>query len=326
MGLAQSIARQGLFVTVYGVEDLEILRSTLVPRRLPGIDLDGRILLTNDINVAMLNSRYILICVPSDMMRRVASTLAQCSVLQSAVVVSCTKGIETDTLLRMSQVLAEVLPRERFDAILSLSGPSFALEVARGLPTTAVVAGPAGPAFEVQNLLMSESFRIYTSTDLVGVELGGALKNVLAIAAGMSDGLGFGHNAKAALITRGLAEMTRVGVRMGAEAVTFAGLSGLGDLVVTCTGELSRNRALGERLGRGMTLEDALLDIGMTVEGVSTARSVVELQRKYNVDMPICDQVAKVLFEGKSPAQAVRDLMLREPKPEVERAIDHGDT
>lgn len=323
LALAQSLCVAGHPVTVFSIESLPELRERWIPHRLPGVRLSEDIRLTNDLDEALAGARLVLVAVPSGAVREVGHALDRAS-LGEAILVSCTKGLEPDTLLRMSQVLVATLPMDRVEAVVALSGPSFALEVAKGQPTTAVVAGDSAAVREVQSALMSDIFRVYTSDDLPGVELGGALKNVLAIAAGLSDGLGFGYNAKAALVTRGLAEMTRVGTKMGARPYTFSGLSGLGDLVVTCTGQISRNRSFGERLARGMTLQEALDDIGMTVEGVATARAVTRLSATYEVEMPIASQVAQVLFEGKSPAEAVRDLMLREPKPELEREVYHA--
>lgn len=326
LALAQSLAISGRRVLVYSIEDLGVLREVELPKRLPGVTLHPSIELTNHLDHAVSGVRLVLVAVPSTAMRDVARELGRCPALSGAIVVSCTKGIESSTLLRMSQVLSGELPGEKAEGVVALSGPSFAQELAHGLPTTAVVAGDTVQTEEVQHALISESFRIYTSGDMIGVELGGALKNVLAIAAGLSDGLGFGHNAKAALITRGLAELVRVGTRMGASAYTFSGLSGIGDLIVTCTGDISRNRSFGERLARGMTVEQALADIGATVEGVATARAVQRLRDALGVEMPISEQVARVLFEGKPPALAVRELMLRDPKPELEREVYYART
>jgi glycerol-3-phosphate dehydrogenase (NAD(P)+) len=232
------------------------------------------------------------------------------------VVVSCSKGLERETLSSMTQILSDELGCPFPSA---LSGPSHAEEVAVGLPTTVVAASKdADAAARVQSLFMTPRFRVYTSSDLIGVELGGALKNVLAIASGAATGLGFGDNTMAALATRGLAEMTRLGVAMGANPLTFAGLSGIGDLIVTCASRHSRNRRLGIELAKGASLEEALQKIGMVVEGVETARTVNALKERYGVEMPIATQIARTLFEGVPVKEAVHSLMLRDPKPEQE--------
>jgi glycerol-3-phosphate dehydrogenase (NAD(P)+) len=229
-------------------------------------------------------------------------------------IVSVSKGIENETGKRMTEVIAEIQPGV---PVAALSGPSHAEEVARGTPTAVVASSlDAGLAQLVQQTFMTERFRIYTGDDLVGVELGGALKNVIAIAAGITDGLGFGDNAKAALVTRGQAEMSRLGVALGARQETFFGLSGIGDLMVTCFSKWSRNRGVGERLGRGETLEQILASMEMVAEGVRTAKSAVALSRQTGVETPIAREVFAVLYEGKGARQAMRDLMTREAKPE----------
>jgi len=231
------------------------------------------------------------------------------------ILVSVAKGIEDDTLLRMSEVIEEEADDH---PIVSLSGPSHAEEVSRDLPASLVAAGDDSEAVRtVQQVFMADSFRVYTSDDIIGVELGGALKNVIAIAAGVCDGLGLGDNAKAALMTRGLAEMARLGEVMGANPMTFAGLSGMGDLIVTCTSQHSRNRAVGERLAKGMSTDQAVAASPMVAEGVVTARSAHGLAHDLDVDMPITEQVYRTLFEGLSPREAVAALMTRDAKPEL---------
>jgi glycerol-3-phosphate dehydrogenase (NAD(P)+) len=233
---------------------------------------------------------------------------------KSAIIVNVAKGIEGDTGLRMSQVIKDVLPDL---AVVTLSGPSHAEEVARGIPTAVVVSSlDSNAAGLAQKTFMTERFRVYTSADLVGVELGGALKNIIALAAGLCDGLGLGDNSKAALITRGLAEMARLGAALGAQRETFAGLSGLGDLVVTCTSRHSRNRAVGERLGKGEKLDDILASMEMVAEGVRNARSAYDVARKHAVRTPITDEVYAILYQEKPPKQAVRDLMTRDAREE----------
>lgn len=257
------------------------------------------------------NADMAVFAVPSHVMRAAARSHGFSS---STIRVSVAKGIENDTLSRMSEVLGAVQGRR---PIVALSGPSHAEEVARDKPTSVVVAGQdPSTCEEVQRAFMSERFRVYTSQDIVGVELGGALKNVMAIAAGVCDGMELGDNAKAALITRGLAEMARLGVRLGAEPLTFAGLSGLGDLVVTCQSRYSRNRAVGEQIARGFTLDAILAGTPMVAEGVRTARAAQRLSEEYGVEMPIAHQVYQILFAGAHPRDAVTALMLREAKPE----------
>jgi glycerol-3-phosphate dehydrogenase (NAD(P)+) len=234
-----------------------------------------------------------------------------------AVIVSASKGIELNTLLRMDEVLGQTLPEELARGVCVLSGPSFAHEVASGLPSAVVIASRDQAAAErARDLFQTETFRIYTNTDVIGVELGGALKNVIALAAGTTAGLGFGHNTTAALITRGLAEITRLGLAVGAEKATFYGLAGLGDLVLTCTGSASRNRSVGYRLGKGESLEQVLAEMTAVAEGVQTTRSAYELARRHRVEMPITEQMYAILYEGRAPSDALRTLMTRDPKPE----------
>jgi glycerol-3-phosphate dehydrogenase (NAD(P)+) len=236
----------------------------------------------------------------------------------ATIVVSASKGIENDTLKRMTEVLAEVLGGQERLAVLS--GPSFAVEVSRGVPTAVTVAAHDDAVSRfVRDAFATPRFRIYTSTDVVGVELGGAVKNVIAIATGISDGLRYGDNARAALVTRGLAEISRLGIALGGDRLTFMGLAGLGDLVVTCTGELSRNRNVGLRLGRGETLDDILAEMTMVAEGVLTTRSVRDLASHYDVQMPITEEVHEILYHAKRPEVSVEELMTREFKPEFER-------
>jgi glycerol-3-phosphate dehydrogenase (NAD(P)+) len=233
--------------------------------------------------------------------------------------VTATKGIEPEKLRLISELLEETLPARR-GPVFALSGPSFAVEVCRHLPTAVALAGPLGAQAEaLQRLLMTPTFRVYLSEDRIGVQLGGALKNVIAVAAGVVDGLGLGHNTRAALITRGLAEMVRLGSAMGADARTFAGLSGIGDLVLTCTGGLSRNRSVGVQLGQGKKLADILAGTRTVAEGVGTAKAAKALAERHHVEMPIVREVCAVLFEGKDPRRAVTDLMERAARPEIDR-------
>jgi glycerol-3-phosphate dehydrogenase (NAD(P)+) len=235
-----------------------------------------------------------------------------------AQVISASKGIEVSTGRRMDEVFSELVTPDQARRLTFLSGPSFAAEVILDAPTAVVVASRSDQAaLTAQQAFQTDRFRVYTNSDVLGVELGGALKNVIALAAGAVAGLGFGHNTLAALITRGLAEITRLGVAMGADAATFSGLAGMGDLVLTCTGELSRNRTVGYRLGKGETLEDILQDLKGVAEGVRTVQAVKDLAREHGVEMPISQEVHALLWERRTPAEAVRNLMLREPKPEV---------
>jgi len=235
----------------------------------------------------------------------------------STLVVSASKGIELDTLQTMDEVLAGVLPQAVAARATFLSGPSFALEVGLGLPTAVTVAShDPEAAVEAQELFQTDYFRVYTNSDVRGVELGGALKNVIAIASGVVDGLGLGYNTQAALITRGLAEITRLGMALGADPATFAGLAGMGDLILTCTGALSRNRTVGVELGRGRPIEAILGEMTMVAEGVRTAHAAHQLARRTGVEMPIVSEVYALLYEGLGPREAVENLMLRSPKPE----------
>jgi glycerol-3-phosphate dehydrogenase (NAD(P)+) len=300
-------------VTLWGhdPEHLEDLRkSGRNERYLPGIDLPRDWALENDLSRAVQNKECIVVAVPSKAFREVSDHLSTFL----GVAVSVTKGIEHQTGLTMCGILRGNAPHAK---IAALSGPTLAMEVARGIPSAIVAAsGIEETALMVQELFHRPAFRVYTSTDLLGVELGGALKNVIAIAAGACDGLGFGDNSKAALITRGIAEIRRLGVACGAQAETFAGLSGLGDLTVTCFSRLSRNRGFGERLGKGEKLGDVLSGMIAVAEGYPTARSAFELAQKLRVTTPIIDEVYAVLYEEKNAAQALHDLMARESKAE----------
>lgn len=279
---------------------------------LPGIAIPREIFITSNMEEACDGAGAVIIVTPSHAVREVMRGLSG-SIEEGVLVVSCVKGLEEETLMRPSQVIEEVLGRR----VGVLSGPSHAEEVSREIPTTVVAASVLPETREfIKRLFMTPNFRVYTNDDLIGVELGGAVKNIIAIAAGISDGLRFGDNTKAALLTRGLAEMTRLGVAMGARAETFAGLSGIGDLVVTCTSRYSRNRHLGEMIGKGKTLKEALKEMVMVAEGVRTTRAACRLAERFRVDLPITKEVFKILFEEKDPREAVKELMLREAKPE----------
>jgi len=283
---------------------------------LPGIPLPEAIELTGDLAAAVAGAELLVMAVPSQFMRGVLRRLAGKSKFKDLTPsVSVAKGIENRTLLRPTQVIADVLGRM---PVVALSGPSHAEEVARGLPASVTVAShDAALAQRVQRLFMTDRFRVYTTTDVAGVELCGAVKNVVAIAAGICDGLGLGDNAKAALLTRGLAEMTRLGVAMGARRDTFAGLAGIGDLITTCASPYGRNRAVGVQIGQGKALKDILAGMAMVAEGIRTTLSVRALARRHGIEMPIAAQVYQVLFRGKDPKRAVSDLMQRAAKDEV---------
>lgn len=292
---------------------------------LPGVKIPEQIEITSDLVEAVHGTDLLVSAVPVLYLRSVMVRLA--NVLHSIIpIVSVAKGIENGTLMRASEVIADCLRKSpairhlESIPIAVLSGPSHAEEVARGLPTTVVVSShDMTLARHLQETFTTPRFRVYTNPDMLGVELGAAVKNVIAIAAGILDGLGLGDNAKSALITRGLAEITRLGIAMGADPRTFSGLAGLGDLITTCISPHGRNRAVGIAIGRGKKLKDILAGMEMVAEGVMTTKSVCVLAQQYKVEMPITAEVYKVLFEDKDPRQALSDLMMRQPKPEIER-------
>jgi glycerol-3-phosphate dehydrogenase (NAD(P)+) len=312
--LAIHLARKGLAVRLW-VWEADLAQEMAASREntvyLPGVTLPPTIAVTSSLKDAAGGAPFLLFVVPSHVARRVLMDLAPL-LKPDQMIVSATKGIENDTLLTMSELFVSLLPRELHSRLAFLSGPSFAREVAREHPTAVSVAAydPA-VAQQAQQVFTTPFFRVYTNRDVLGVELGGALKNVVAIAVGVAEGMGFGYNTRAALITRGLAEITRLGVKLGADPRTFAGLSGLGDLVLTCTSDLSRNRTLGVRLGRGETLDAILGEMRMVAEGVKTARAAYQLARKHAVDMPITEQVYLLLHEGKDLHAVAHDLMTR---------------
>lgn len=281
---------------------------------LPGVHIPETIKITSDITMAVENSPVIILAVPSHVARDILNRIKNNNI-SSGIFVSVIKGIENKTLKRISEIVKEILGNVKFAV---LSGPSHAEEVSRKMPTAVVAASKdISTAKYVQNLFCTPYFRVYTSKDIIGVEYGGALKNIIAIAAGIVDGLSFGDNTKAALMTRGLVEISRLGVKMGADSFTFAGLSGIGDLIVTCGSKHSRNRAVGAQIGSGKTLKTVLSHMEMVAEGVKTAKSAYELSRKYKVDMPITEAVYKVLFKNKDPKKAVYSLMTRSYKSEI---------
>ncbi len=284
---------------------------------LPGVNLEASISASNDMEDALSGAEMVISVSPSHVVREVMSEAAP-YIPHDALLVSASKGIEKDSLLTMTGVIQEVVPPEASRNIVALSGPSFAKEVVAGTPTAVAAAShDLRVAEEVQTALSNDYFRIYSQSDVIGVELGGAVKNPVAIAVGIADGMGLGLNTRAAIITRGLAEIARLGVRMGANPMTFAGLAGLGDLVLTCTGDLSRNRQVGLKIGQGMTLNDILDHTKSVAEGVKNAVTVYKLSQKMEVTMPIVEQIYLVLYAEKSPKMAVKDLMTRRLKSEI---------
>lgn len=314
--LAIALARNHYAINLWDrdTRHVEQLSKTGINQRyLPGIELPASITASADLETALENTIYSLIAVPSGGFRALLRIITACS--NKPKIVWASKGLEPGTGKFLHQIASEEMGADSLSA--AVSGPSFALEVARGLPTAVTVASANNQfAEDIAATLHSPTLRAYTSNDIIGVELGGAVKNVLAIAAGIADGLGFGANTRAALITRGLAEIIRLGEALGGKQETFMGLTGVGDLVLTCTDDQSRNRRLGLALGRGEKLESAITTIGQAVEGVHTAREVAQLAQHYHVDMPIVEQVDKVLNQNQSPEAAVKALLTRDPKAE----------
>ncbi|MBU5439600.1 NAD(P)H-dependent glycerol-3-phosphate dehydrogenase [Tissierella sp. MSJ-40] len=298
------------------VEEIENSREN--KKYLPNVKLPSNLKVTNDLEKVSFNKDVILLSVPTHGVRE---TLYNCKryINKDQIIVNVAKGIENDSLLRISEIVKEILPQNKYSI---LSGPSHAEEVAKNMPTTVVSASEDKTVAEfVQDLFITPFFRVYTNPDVVGVELGGSLKNVIALGAGISDGLECGDNTKAALMTRGIIEMARLGEKMGANTSTFAGLSGIGDLIVTCTSMHSRNRRAGILIGEGKTLEQSIKTVGMVVEGIKTTKSAYELAEKYGVIMPITKEIYGVLYEGKDVKNSVINLMLRDRKHEMEDVI-----
>ena len=318
--LANLLAEKGQPVDLWVFEE-ELFLAMQEKREnevfLPGIPLSHSIHLTHSLEEACRGKSILVCAVPSHAVREVFGQ-SRPYLRERVLIVSATKGLEEETCRTVSRILREALGETRAE-IACLSGPSFAKEVSSKFPTAVTVASASPEAARKTQLLLGRPyFRIYTSSDLLGVEIGGASKNVMAIAAGASDGLGFGHSTRAALITRGLAEMTRLGVKMGADARTFFGLAGLGDLVLTCTGNLSHNRSVGLELGKGRSIKEILQGMKMVAEGIRTTKALRELARKLNVEMPITEKVYELLYEGKAPREAVSELMSRDPRAEQE--------
>lgn len=316
-GLAIALTRNGHSVSIWSPfeEEARHLQETRrLPRKLPGIVLPDSIRIDHRLERVVRGAEAILVAVPSEFIRDTGERLADL-LAPGALLIACTKGIEAGTCHTMSEILEAVLPPGC--AFVALSGPSHAEEVSRDHPTAVVAASRDDEAARrTQTFFQQRTFRVYTNPDILGVELGGALKNVIAIATGVCDGLGYGDNARAALMTRGLAEISRLGIAMGASPETFSGLSGMGDLVVTCTSRHSRNRKLGELLAQGYDLAAAKEELGMVAEGVTTARAIDSLRERCGVEMPISAQIAALLFDGLEPKQAVNNLLSREGKAE----------
>lgn len=322
-GTALSILlhNNGHQVTVWSIsqEEVDMLNTTRKHEsKLPGVEIPEKISFTTDLEKTMDDKDVLVLAVPSPFIRSTSRMMKE-FVKAGQIVVNVSKGIEEGTFYTMTDIMEEEMPG--IDAAV-LSGPSHAEEVSRGLPTTCVVGAHSRKTAEyLQNIFISDVFRVYTSPDMLGIELGGSLKNVIALAAGTADGLGYGDNTKAALITRGIAEISRLGIAMGGKPETFFGLTGIGDLIVTCASVHSRNRKAGYLIGKGYTMEEAMKEVQMVVEGVYSAKAAMGLAKKYQIEMPIVEQVNQVLFEGKKADVAVKELMLRTRKSEAEDSV-----
>ncbi len=314
--LALLLHKNGHQVTVWSISEEEV--KLLSEKRehvskLPGVKLPEDMVFTTDIESTVKGKDFVVLAVPSPFTRKTARNMSS-YVAEGQIIVDVAKGIEESTLMTLSQQIEEEIPQAE---VAVLSGPSHAEEVGRGLPTIVVVGAKRKEiAKYLQEMFMNEVFRVYISPDMQGMELGGSLKNVIALAAGIADGLGYGDNTKAALITRGIAEIARLGVKMGGSVESFTGLTGIGDLIVTCASVHSRNRKAGYLIGQGRSMQEAMDEVQMVVEGVYSAKAAVKLGKKYGVSLPIIDKVSEVLFEGKDPREAVNELMLRDGRPE----------
>lgn len=316
IALAVLLHKNGHEITVWSAleTEIEMLKEKHEHKMLPGVRLPENTVFTTDDREAVEGQDLLVMAVASSFTRRTAHRLSAL-VAPGQKILNVAKGIEEHTLMTLSEIIEQEIPQAD---VAVMSGPSHAEEVGRGIPTTIVVGAKSKETAEyIQNLFMNEAFRVYISPDILGMELGGALKNVVALAAGIADGLGYGDNTKAALITRGLAEIARLGMAMGGKFETFCGLTGIGDLIVTCASMHSRNRRAGILIGQGKTCDEAMAEVQMVVEGVYSAKAAMELAEKYQVQLPIIEQVNKVLFENKSAAQAMKELMLRDKKLEV---------
>lgn len=317
IGIGVLLNNNGHNVTMWSAVENEV--KMLSEKReneisLKGVIIDEKIMITSDLESACKDKDIIVMAVASRFTRQTAARVKE-YVPNGQIIVNVGKGIEEETLMTLTDIIEEEIP---FANVTVLSGPSHAEEVGRGKPTTCVVGAKSKEIAEyIQEIFMSDVFRVYTSPDILGIEIGGSLKNVIALAAGMADGLGYGDNTKAALITRGIAEIARLGVAMGAKVETFAGLSGIGDLIVTCASMHSRNRRAGILIGQGKSSDEAMKEVNQVVEGVFSAKAAMLLAKKYNVSIPIIEQVNSVLFEGKNVNDAVKELMLRDKTSEI---------
>ena len=314
--LSVLLCDNGHQVTMWSIDENEV--KMLNEKRehetkLPGVKLPDQLIVTGDLEDTVKGKDFLVLAVPSPFTRSKAAKMSPC-VADGQIIVDVAKGIEESTLMTLSQQIRQEIPQAD---VAVLSGPSHAEEVGRRLPTTCVIGATTRKTAEyLQSMFISKVFRVYTSPDILGIELGGSLKNVIALAAGIADGLGYGDNTKAALITRGIAEIARLGVKMGGKIESFTGLTGIGDLIVTCASVHSRNRKAGYLIGQGRSVQEAMDEVKMVVEGVYSAKAAAKLAEKYQVSMPIVEEVNKVLFEGKAPARAVDDLMMRESRSE----------
>ena len=311
------LANKGYKVSIYDrdksvVEDINYNRKN--DKYIKGLKIPKNVTAYNDLDETLENVKYVVLAVPSHVIRTVSKSLKG-KIGKDVIVISIAKGIEEGSNLRLSEVIEEELPNNK---VVILSGPSHAEEVAFDIPTTVVVSSKDEKASgEVQDLFITKEFRVYTNDDLVGVEIGGAVKNIIALAAGVCDGIGYGDNSKAALMTRGMAEIVRIGMKLGGKPETFLGLTGMGDLIVTCTSLHSRNRRAGFLIGKGESVDEAIKDVGMVVEGIKACKAFYELKEKLDIEMPITDVLYKVLFKSKDPKDAVVELMEREKKNEI---------
>ena len=314
--LSVLLCDNGHQVTMWSIDENEV--KMLNEKRehetkLPGVKLPDQLIVTGDLEDTVKGKDFLVLAVPSPFTRSTAAKMSPC-VTDGQIIVDVAKGIEESTLMTLSQQIRQEIPQAD---VAVLSGPSHAEEVGRRLPTTCVIGATTRKTAEyLQSMFISKVFRVYTSPDILGIELGGSLKDVIALAAGIADGLGYGDNTKAALITRGIAEIARLGVKMGGKIESFTGLTGIGDLIVTCASVHSRNRKAGYLIGQGRSVQEAMDEVKMVVEGVYSAKAAAKLAEKYQVSMPIVEEVNKVLFEGKAPARAVDDLMMRESRSE----------
>ena len=320
--LALSLAKKGYDVTMWTLSQEQADKVNLTKENidyLPGVLFPNNIILTTNIEEAVINSKLIVLAVPSQAIRSVCNQIKP-FIKDNQILVDVAKGLERGSGLRLSQVCEEELPNNPY---VALSGPSHAEEVARDIPTTLVVACEnIDIAQEVQDIFMSPKLRVYTNPDVIGVELGGALKNIIAFGAGICDGLGYGDNTKAALMTRGIREISRLGIALGADSSTFSGLSGIGDLIVTCTSMHSRNRRAGILIGQGKSLDETLKEVKMVVEGITATEVAYDVAKKMDIDMPITSAIYSVLYEGKNANEVVVNLMMRSKKHEIEEVVN----